>query len=239
MNGYISGRRSVAALLLGLVIVPACGGDDEEPDPLRTREGFCAEWGEAACTKEVVSACAATDAEACAAAQAAHCMAVVSAGAYERSLARACLDSVRDAYADEKLTAAEAAVVLRGGAPCDFVCVEVDGECVPPEVVGGGQECSDAATICEEGFYCDGSNCLAVRTEGRACSDTIPCAEGLKCVEGTSGMVCEAKAGPGQPCATGEDCVSGICTLPAGDDEGICANEIILSAAEPTCSDLR
>ena len=52
-------------------------------------------------------------------------------------------------------------------------------------------------------------------------------------------MLCEAKAATGQACATADDCVSSICSLPAGASEGICGAEIILSTAEPTCMNLR
>lgn len=233
-------NRHRFSLLWGLVLSAGCSGDDgSAPDPYVTREGFCGEWAKAACTSRVVSACAATDQDACVATQAQFCTGVVSAEAYRKELARSCVSRVRSAYADERLTPEEARIVLTGGAPCDFACIDVDGECLEPTIVGGGMECTDPTSVCDEGFYCDGTNCLALRTEGRECSASMPCAPELKCVGEEGAQVCEAKAATGEPCATGDDCVSGICSLPAGAAEGICGAEIILSTAEPACMNLR
>jgi hypothetical protein len=226
--------------LIGLGFLCGCSADEgSPPDPYASREGFCGEWAKAACTAQVVSACAATSEDACIATQGAFCTEVVPAMAYRRSLGRACVSSVRAAYADGKLTADEAQTVLAGAAPCDFFCLEIGGECVEPILVGGGMECMDPASLCEENFYCDGTNCLAKRSEGRDCSEAVPCAAGLQCVGEPGAALCQAKAGPGEACMIADDCVSGICTMPAGETTGICAAEIILSAADPTCRNLR
>lgn len=219
-------------------VLAGCGGGEDEPNPLATREGFCAEWAKRACNDEVVDACSAADAEACRAAQVEHCQGLVSADAYREREARACLDAVRNGLSDARLTAEEAGAVLRGEGPCSFSCVDVaDGGCVEPTVVGGGEECSGEDVVCDEGFYCDGNNCLAKRDEGRACSSDIPCLEGLNCVGEAGDQVCEAKLANGEECTADSDCQSGICA--EGADGNLCSGQIILSTAEPACTSFR
>lgn len=227
--------------LVKLAAFVACSGEDESPpDPLATRAGFCEAWAHHACNPEVVQACAATSVEACQEEQNQFCIDRVPAAAYTPSLGEACLDAVRAAVSDARLSPSEVDTMLRGGGACSFECVMIgDDECVVPTVAGGGEECADPATVCAEGFYCDGTNCLANRREDASCSESVPCASGLKCVGDAGAQVCEAKAGQGEACADETDCVSGICTVPAGETQGICAGEIILSPAEPTCARFR
>lgn len=232
-------RRIVVILtgVLGLGALVGCGGSEDKPNPLRTRDGFCAEWAKRACNDEVVDACSAASVEACREAQEEHCQSLVSSDAYRERDARACLDAVRKALEDAELTGAEVATVLRGEGPCSFSCVEVDDGCVEPTVVGGGEECSDPDVVCDQGFYCDGSNCLARKREGQACSEETPCQEELKCAGEEGAQVCETRLGNGKECATDDDCQSGICTQTA--DGNICSARIILSTAEPACSKFR
>lgn len=226
-------------LFAGLLVsslFAGCGGEDEPPDPLATRDGFCLEWAKRACNDEVVDACAATGPEACQEAQAAHCESLISSSAYDRSAARECLDAVRTALTEAELDADGAAVVLRGEGACDFVCVEdEDGECVEATVVGGGEECSSPATVCDAGYYCDGENCIAKRGAGRDCSADVPCRDDLNCVGEEGSQVCEERAPNGEDCTEDIDCQSGICA-PGAD---VCASQIILSAAEPSCEKFR
>lgn len=217
-------------LVAGLSV--GCGGDDT-PNPLATRAGFCGEWAKVACNKEVIEACAATGEDACREAQQEHCLSVVSADAYRSSGARACLDAVKTALRDGRLTSEEVGVVLRGEGACKFECVKVDdGGCIEPTVVGGGEECSDADVVCAEGYFCDGNNCLARRDVGRACSDDIPCREDLRCVGDAGEKVCEARTPDGEACEEDDDCQSGIC----GRGTNLCAARITLSDAEPVCN---
>ncbi len=231
--GDVTTRRATV-LIAGLLVsslFAGCGGEDP-PDPLATRGGFCVEWAKRACNDEVVDACAATDAEACQEAQVDHCESLVSASAYNRSLARGCLDAVRTALAKGELDADGAALVLRGEEACSFSCIEgEDGTCIEPTVVAGGEECSDADTICDAGFYCDGDHCIAKRGAGRDCGADQPCRDDLNCVGEVGAQVCEERAANGAACTDDIDCQSGICAQGAQ----ICASRIILSAAEPAC----
>lgn len=219
--------------LIGLGVFAGCGGEDDPPDPLATRAGFCGEWAKNACNQEVITSCAATGSEACRDAQQEHCLSLVPADGYQRGAARTCLDAVRGALTDARLTSEEAGVVLRGEGACSFSCVELaDGGCVEPTVVSGGGECSAEDAVCDEGFYCNGDNCIARRAAGRECSAEIPCLEDLKCVGPVDAQLCEERASDGAACENDDDCASGIC----GRGTNLCAARVTLSDAEPVCS---
>lgn len=267
----------LAIAVTPLLVALGCSGEEKRSGegPLATEDGFCAEWAERACGSRVVERCAAPSADACRASQAAFCAALVPAGRYSRDGAADCLKAVEDAYDDAELTAEERNTVRLLAPPCDAVvsgpggagdpCTE-DGDCAREEdltcvrkggapsgtcqvvqVKGGGFDCTPADVVCDEGFFCDGANCLAARGEGSACSGAAPCAPGLRCVDdrgepaagdaGAATTTCQAGASTGATCDEDGDCASGICTLGAAG--GVCVATILLSAAEPTCVDLR
>ncbi len=233
-------------------------------DPYATVTDLCAEWAKRACNDTVVAACAAPDAAACQAAQSAACEDLHPSFEYSSEGAKECLDAVEAAYADGRLTSVERAIVQTRGAPCDLVepgdgekdsicqedgdcnkaadlsCVrragQRNGTCQVAETVKGGFPCTEPHQMCEEGFYCDGSNCIArVPTAGAACAPTKPCASSLKCEGPMDMQTCEPKLANGQTCAADLDCQSGLCLMPAAR----CTQEIILSPSEAICSDFQ
>jgi hypothetical protein len=232
-------------------------------DPLATRAGFCEEWGKRACTAPVVQACLAVDAAACAAKQADYCLSTLPSG-YASDNAKACLDAVGSAYADDRLKAEEYEVVINFGAPCDkliegpgvsgstcsvtndcntlddLVCVSRPGQtgtCQVPVVQGGGRSCVEAYQLCEEGFYCNGSNCVEGKLEGQACSAQEPCGVDLNCAGPEGAKTCVLKGQTTAPCTSDDDCVSKICAR--SGSSGVCAPEIRLAPADPLCENLR
>src|SRR6185295_6171595 len=95
--------------------------------------------------------------------------------------------------------------------------------------VGGGHDCSAAEAVCEDGFYCDGSNCLAAKSVDDECSATVPCDATARCLDandnvvGASGVdaglstgICRARKAVGNTCTGDDDCTSQICTPKAG-----------------------
>jgi hypothetical protein len=252
------------------------GGGDA--DALAEVRGFCLEWAERACNDTVVSHCSAADADACVAGQRQFCESIVDDGKYSRLTAEACLDGVEEAYADAQLTAEERDTVRLLGPPCDKIvsgstggggtCTEdtdcnrdVDllcvkkagrgtGTCQIPQAVGGGRDCSAADAVCESGFYCDGTNCLAEKVSGAACSESVPCSAATRCLtpDGqppttTDGgeppaASCEPRSSVGRPCKDDDDCTTRICSLRAGTEEGVCSAVILLSPTDPHCASL-
>lgn len=241
-------------------------GPKAPPSPYDTAAGFCEKWAEAACNDDVVSACSGggADVEACQDSQQAFCAQLVTESRYTDSKAdaEACVDAVKAAYADGVLSAEEAETVLRlrndcetissgsgaEGASCQsdadcstrdgLACVvplgEATGTCYVPVEQGGGFECTGADQVCAEGFYCNGEICQRRKVDGEVCSDTLPCLESLQCF----GSVCRPKAPVSSACSSDEECASGLCAK-GSSETGLCSAQIILSATEPTCQNLR
>jgi hypothetical protein len=233
---------------------------DDEPSE-RSRAQFCQDWADAACSDDTVSACQASDASACRNAQQTYCEALVPA-AFSDDRGDACIDAVRAAYADADLTGAEIAVVRRLGGECSGIvtgtqavgqtcdtngdcdgskgveCVKrgglPGGTCQVPELVGPGQACSDPAQTCSDGFFCDGSNCIAARATGQACQNDVECSPNGYC---SAGDVCVARGAVNSVCTSDDECLSEVCY--AANGERTCSDLIRLSLSEDICDDLR
>jgi hypothetical protein len=253
-------HRVISALFLAALFAGCGSSKSRSGNIYGTEEQFCAQWGKAACNAKVVSACAAATAESCVEKQAAYCMGLVPPN-YSSKNAKACIDKVKAAYADAKLSAEEVAIVRDLGAPCDklnkgpkqlgelcyasdecdglqdLVCViklgAPDGTCQVPNQVGGGFSCKGADEVCGTGFYCDGSNCIAKLGTGETCSPEIPCLEDHLC----QGTICVAKGATAASCADNQECLSGICAKPALGP-GKCVDSVVLTPTDPVCQSL-
>lgn len=248
----------MVGLLLAGSQLAACSDDDPAPS---TRAEFCQDWAAAACSDDTVAACQATDQEACRLSQAAYCEALVPT-TFSDAQAGDCIDAVSDAYDDGDLTSTEVATVRRldgdcsrivtgtrsEGQACDtngdcdrsrgFECVRRGeargGVCLVPDVVGAGQACTDATQTCPEGFFCDGSNCIAALPVGDACQSNVQCEPAGYC---SPADVCVARLQVGSECSSDDECVSQLCYEANG--QRTCADLVRLSPAEDLCSDLR
>ena len=237
----------------------SCSSEDGVPD---TPDEFCGEFAEAACNSEVVQACQAADASACRESQVAFCLGQLPASGFSGDAAESCLDAVESAYADADLDAAELGIVARFDAPCDrlvrgpgaqgatctdrrdcdatagFQCVlagEATGTCQRPVLTGPGEECSTVGAVCTEGFYCDGSHCIAGESVGEACVAHEQCG-----ASGYCGLLseCEARLPVRSPCGFDEQCASGLCYRLTATEQ-VCTDRVRLSLSEPLCDDLR
>jgi hypothetical protein len=258
--------RTATCLLL-LPIAFGCSGSEPGPgassDPLRTESAFCAEWAEVACNDQVVEDCGGT-ATGCREAQKTACEDRLPSG-YSSKHARECLDYVRDAYEDSVLTAEELAVMenLTGdcgrliagvtdeGVYCDedtqcntvagYVCVikpqDVGGTCQIPEESGPGEPCTREESVCSDGYYCDGSDCLSQKSEGDACEIDAGCEPPLQCAipEGETEGTCERRVQSGETCTSNDDCETGLCV---GADP-ICLTQVRLTGESVLCQELR
>jgi len=247
--------------LVTLALVVACGSSKRRTgSAYGTEEQFCDQWAAAACNSKVVEACAAATVDSCVAKQTAYCLGLVPPY-YSSENAKACIEAVKAAYSDAKLTAAEVAVVRHGGAPCDKlnkgtkalgdsceasdecnsiedqVCIEKPGEqsgtCQVPKEVGGGFSCTGADEVCAPGFYCDGANCIAGKTSGQTCGGVVTCAADFLC----QGTLCVAKGDVATSCTEDEECKSGICAKPAVGP-GKCVESVVLTPTDPVCQSL-
>lgn len=256
------------ALSLGLFALLGCG--EEDPDPLATAGGFCEEWAKQACTERVVDRCAARSRQQCELAQTQACLARVPDELYHRGGAQRCLDYVASAYEGDSpaLTAQELAVLTEWEFPCNRVlsgtgsvgdrcehskdcrtergleCLiqpgKAVGECHEPEVVSGGDRCADTAKVCDEGYYCNGTHCVALQEHGDECSAELPCAPDLRCsTEGDDEGSCIRRLAAGEACVHHDDCDTGLCNRNSDEETGLCTRELVLDVRVDACDDFR
>jgi hypothetical protein len=202
-------RLTFLLALCSLSLLPACG-DDAGENKLKKIDGFCESWATRACSEDMELQCGADTEADCENAQKEFCLDTVGREKYSGVGAEECLDAVRDAYLDGRLSAEERDVVLYLKGECDqiqsgtgeeddacktdsdcqrvngFACVmpqgETSGSCQIPTNVSGGRSCKDPKSVCEEGFYCDEEfDCIALPEEGDACSLERPCGGGFRC----------------------------------------------------------
>lgn len=251
-------------VFLGLVIcVGACSSKEEAPDPYATVGQFCLAWGQNACTPEAVLACAgdstAASTQKCVSSQETLCEHLVPTTGYSSTQALTCLNAVRTAYSDGKLSAMEIAIVRHRGDPCNhlikgpqgvgetcntdddcdtlqnYQCVVKPDKstCQIPKAVAGGKSCTGDDVICEDGNYCNGRNCVAFTDLGDSCTGDVECGPGYVCDPDQA--VCTAKVSANK-CTSDSDCTSdAACDLPAGK----CLKNIQLSPSEMLCQDLQ
>ena len=120
------------------------------------------------------------------------------------------------------------------GFDCVLKADSARGTCEVPEEVGGGRDCSAQQTVCEQGFYCDGENCIEGKDVGENCAIDAECATGAFCDEDGT---CREQHDVDAACTTDTQCLSGLCYEFEG--ETVCTDRIVLSRSEPVCDDLR
>ncbi len=243
-----------AVLALG-VASGGCSSDNEEEPSAVTRYDFCERWAEAACSSEVVSVCQASSVDDCKAAQSNECLDKLPDDFLDRGVDD-CINAVESAYKDADLSASELSLVLRFGGACSDVvlakevgakctldadcepalsCVlknEERGTCEKAVTIEPGFSCSESEETCEDGFFCDGSNCVAALPEDEDCQNDSQCEDGYYCDE-----TCQEMAEVGESCDSDAECLSGICYPDSGDQ--FCLDRMRLSPAEPLCDSLK
>ncbi len=250
------------ALLGGVLLVASCGGGKEGPkgrvDPLTTLEGICERWAEAACNSDVVRACngSSATAEECTSGrngQRSFCADLLKdRDEFDRDLAKACIETVRDAYKDSEITTEEREeVILLDSGPCaDLRDSGVQGAggsgggSGKPTPKAAGARCEPYADICVDTAYCDPGvgYCVLKAAAGETCctidplfllpaceprKPEIPCTPGTFCSEG----VCVSLGREGADCETDDQCAknfychaTGVCRS-LGEDRDACETD--------------
>lgn len=253
----IKGSLKLISCVLLTPVALTVAGCQTDDSPL-TRTEFCQQWANAVCGEEVLSVCQNSESE-CEASQAASCRDWLSPDFQDEGV-EDCLSAVRKAYSDADLDANELDVVWHLGAPCNKIivageggdrcerdadcsgsagltCVLKDratGTCERAEEVSAGFSCEEAHETCEDGFYCNGENCIVAAQLGESCSNDSQCIEGLFC----QNELCEAQLPVGADCVTDRECDSEIC-YEVDTAERVCVDRIRLSPAEPACETLK
>ncbi|MEO7034410.1 MAG: hypothetical protein ABI548_10980 [Polyangiaceae bacterium] len=258
-----------SVICLGLAVgLGACSAKDQPADPYATVAGLCEAWGKAACNSTVVTNCAGVDkvtdelTQGCIVSQASFCEGLVPVSGYSSEQASVCLDAVRSAYADGKLSAEDVSIVRHRGEPCNhlikgpqdkdgdcttdddcdtlknYVCVlkGAAGSCEIPTVVDNGDSCKALDAACKDGHYCDsGLHCVQSSDVGASCTDTYECLSGLDCDADT--QQCAERVSPAK-CTADSDCTSGVCDIASGSKTGKCVTQVTLTQTDSLCEDL-
>lgn len=253
LRGMNALRCSICLLLL-----VSCTKKDSPP---RTREEFCQDWADAACSDDVISRCQAKSAEACHQSQQAFCTDLVPED-FSDDKGDDCIEAVHKAYADGDLNGSELKTVLSLGGACAQIvvgpkgdgdscsadqdcdqsaglsCVKkstsAKGTCAVAKEVDPGRSCSAAAEMCSEDFYCDGKHCIEAKDEGDDCMIDEECGSSGFC---NGDKACEARHTVGDACSSDRECKTGVCYVLEGDK--VCTDRVILARAEPLCDMLR
>jgi hypothetical protein len=253
--------------LLGLSLLHCSGSDKKAPKYPDTTE-FCKGWAEAQCWDMVVDTCVASSKETCISNRQSVCTADLVTPAlnaqltYDSSNAEGCVDAVRNAYSDAKITntdekaMTEACELVFSGTETQGAACSKDADCKQSK----GLKCVvHYATSTSDGGTAEGTCQVPSPTPvagGASCSEPEQqCAVGYHC--GTSSHCDQdepkdASCSSQDPCAEGYKCASDKCVekLAQGstctaDDQclsgycvetvNLCATTYQLAPSEPFC----
>jgi hypothetical protein len=252
-------RRSLA--VVSLVLVGACSGKGGPKYP--DLNSFCNGRASAECSPEVLLACAAPNSATCIAKRQALCVSTAPAGtSYNPSSAESCITQVSNAYADAKVTLAESNAIdaaclpvfdgpsgqgvscqkdadckVSTGIRCVLSSGSNRGTCQTPIAVQGGGSCAASNAQCVPGFHCGPiAHCDIDAMANEACDGQNPCGPDLLC---SAAGTCVPKMADGSVCATGDECLHGICNKSTMAAMGVCVSQVTLASNEPFCIDSR
>jgi hypothetical protein len=224
---------------------------------------FCNARATAECSSEVVLACAIPNASTCVTKRQQLCLSSTPSGtAYNSASAENCVNQVSSAYADAKVTLAESSAIdaaclpvfdgpgtkdascqsdsncqVSAGLRCILLPGSTEGTCQIPQMVQGGGSCAASNARCVTGFHCGStSHCDINAAVGEACDPQNPCGPDLQC---SSGGTCVNKGADGSVCASGDECLHGICNKSMTSSTGLCVSQISLAPDEPFCVESR
>jgi hypothetical protein len=243
--------------VLGLFLLAACSSTNVDTnkgvDPMSTPDGLCQKWAEAACNDTVVTDCAATSKAACVATQKAVCQSKLTQHYQTLSFvvakSNACVEAVKQAYSDARLTPAEYATVMNFGPPCDTLTTAAADagsapDCDAATCQPGGYPCSPPSQGCISGFYCNAGTCTVLPGQGQpccmgfaSCTTELPCQATSYCSGNEGSQTCQARPGLGANCSQTVPCTQDyLCSDPTN---GVCAQALTMVPTGPVCANLK
>lgn len=214
--------RKVLGLIAaaGIVVLVACGGDDEGekyPDV----NAFCEAQAKEVCAG-IATPCAIADSR-CNDSGKSFCLASASGKTYRAEAADACVTKTHDLYGQRTITRDQqkeltdvCGRVFGGTKKANEPC-QANSDCESNLVCGGagfcgtksdkneGDPCNNPGDTCSSDTYCAGEGnktCQKKKGLNDLCGATQPCQDDLRCA-GT----CKPKMDPQQPCDVDDDCV--------------------------------
>jgi len=112
-------------------------------------------------------------------------------------------------------------------------------KCLVPNMIPAGGPCPGEADVCSGPYFCDPQSlvCTAEAGGGTACSIGYqPCVAGFVCPGSIFGSTCQALAASGDACLAASDCASNLCDKATGQGQGVCADQIQLTALDSMCA---
>ncbi len=99
------------------------------------------------------------------------------------------------------------------------------------------QPCGNPGQVCVANYYCAANAsgvkvCTADAVSGAACSDSVPCAQNLRCANGTCGALLPS----GMPCAADSDCAASAPYCAPYVSPPICTASLNFSTGSPSCN---
>lgn len=244
----------------------ACANSEDLAAECATLTDFCHTRARIECSQPIVSACHAKDQDTCVAQGEAACMKSVPQGTdYVPAAGPTCLQAVEATYATTTITAdslesmATACEPIFSGPgaarqPCtvDYDCSTKDGlrcltptgeteaKCLVPNPIDPGGPCPGEADVCSGPYFCSAQSkvCTAEGGEGSVCSIGYqPCMKGYVCPGGGPFQImCQPLKPSGDPCTLASDCASNLCDKATGQAQGVCADQIQLTALDSLCA---
>lgn len=246
------------------IIALGCAGPESIASECATLTSFCQARAQTECNAEVVASCQVKDTATCVTQRANACQQAAPQGTvYVPAAGPACLQAVATAYATATLTADALATVAttcepvfsgpgaaRAQCTVDYDCALADGlrcliplgqtqgKCLVPNIIPAAEPCPGEADVCSGTYFCDPQSqvCLAESAQGATCEpDMQPCMPGLFCPGGLF-STCSALGASGNACLADTDCTSNLCDKAIGQSQGVCADQIQLTALDSMCA---
>jgi hypothetical protein len=109
------------------------------------------------------------------------------------------------------------------------------GSCQVPNVVNGGDKCTNPADQCPAKDYCDGSKnaCIALGVAGDTCDASTPCDSASKC--DPTAKKCVAGLADQSACTADDECAGTFCYKATGAKAGKCLSIYKLDSLSANC----
>ncbi len=258
-------RIFTLAFAAASVAVLACAGPEDLASESATLTDFCHARAKTECNAAVVSSCQLTDQTSCITQREASCNKSVPQGTvYVPAAGPACLEAVGTTYATATITATALAALATACEPIfsgpgaarsqctvDYDCSTKDGlrcltpanqtqgKCLVPNMIDPAGACPGEADVCSGAYFCDPKAlvCVAEGGAGSQCSPGVqPCMQGFTCPGSIFLETCQPLKAAGDACVQTTDCASNLCDKATGQSQGVCADQIQLTALDSMCA---
>lgn len=135
------------------------------------------------------------------------------------------------ALKDPCTTQFDCAGTTNGSIICD------KGFCATQASTAADQPCGNPGQVCVANYYCAANGggvqvCTAAAANGALCSDTVPCAQNLRCLSGT----CTMQVASGSMCGSDSDCASAAPYCAPYVHPNVCTLSLNFSTGSPSCN---